>query len=738
MSINKLKLNGSVYDLDVLINGSSVSSVVSQLSSKFGDYTETSDLANVATSGSYNDLTDAPLTTALVEMPWTYTYNDKAPAQYGFYYNITNQDGSVATFIDGEEYQVTTTINGNVYQYTATAADGQIQDPQHINNISYNNNPEYLSAWSNVNGFIDNIGEYTAADVQIVIKKKGLVLNGVLPVSTFTNDIGYITSASIDTQITNAVSGKANTADLATVATTGDYADLINTPIVVDGTKYKFAKHSNTERDYIVMADTANGTVKFGGDTQGSVADGGNSVVMGTNNTNKGWNNFIFGSDNRVEGRNNFVGGAKNSIGNTFNCMMFGTNNSIGTQMNETFFSPGSRYCWGGAQMTFFHGLRLESKHQTCVNFGMANVLDTDSYSYNQDDEAKVVNYKLFVIGNGKVDDQNKTDAQAGSKRVRHNAFEVRKSGDIYIADTNASGAFYQKPMIKLQDKLTSLESAVSSESIASAVSSAAASAGYVTSSSLSTVATSGSYNDLTDKPTIPAEQIQADWNQADTTAVDYIKNKPTIPSLTGYATETWVSNKLNDILGIDASGVSSLVSILEDSDTTTGILNTIANKADKSSTVSNVAWDSTNAKLTKTINGTTTDIVTAATILGKLTSSQVINALGYTPSSSDSDTKNTTGSSNKTSTKMFLVGATSQATSPVTYSNSNCYIGSDNCLYSNGSKVITSHQDISTKVDKVTGQGLSTNDYTTAEKNKLGAISASVSGKVLTITTTA
>jgi len=92
-------------------------------------------------------------------------------------------------------------------------------------------------------------------------------LNGVLPVSTFTNDAGYITTASIDTQITNAVSGKANTADLATVATTGDYADLINTPIVVDGTKYKFAKHSNTERDYIVMADTANGNVRFGGDT---------------------------------------------------------------------------------------------------------------------------------------------------------------------------------------------------------------------------------------------------------------------------------------------------------------------------------------------------------------------------------------------------------------------------------------------------------------------------------------
>ena len=37
----------------------------------------------------------------------------------------------------------------------------------------------------------------------------------------------------------------------------------------------------------------------------------------------------------------------------------------------------------------------------------------------------------------------------------------------------------------------------------------------------------SGSYNDLTDKPSIPTAQIQADWNQTDTGAADYIKNKP-------------------------------------------------------------------------------------------------------------------------------------------------------------------------------------------------------------------
>lgn len=59
-------------------------------------------------------------------------------------------------------------------------------------------------------------------------------------------------------------------------------------------------------------------------------------------------------------------------------------------------------------------------------------------------------------------------------------------------------------------------------------------------------------------------------------------------------------------------------------------------------------------------------------------------------------NTKNTAGTTNKVSTKMFLVGATSQAANPQTFSNVNVYIGTDNCLYSNGTKVLTSHQSLS------------------------------------------
>ena len=55
-------------------------------------------------------------------------------------------------------------------------------------------------------------------------------------------------------------------------------------------------------------------------------------------------------------------------------------------------------------------------------------------------------------------------------------------------------------------------------------------------------------------------------------------------------------------------------------------------------------------------------------------------------------DTKNTAGSTDSSS-KLFLIGATSQAANPQTYSQDTAYVGTDGCLYSGGSKVATNSQ---------------------------------------------
>ena len=51
----------------------------------------------------------------------------------------------------------------------------------------------------------------------------------------------------------------------------------------------------------------------------------------------------------------------------------------------------------------------------------------------------------------------------------------------------------------------------------------------YAETADLATVATTGSYNDLSDKPSIPAAQVNADWNAV--SGVAQILNKPTIPA---------------------------------------------------------------------------------------------------------------------------------------------------------------------------------------------------------------
>lgn len=82
-----------------------------------------------------------------------------------------------------------------------------------------------------------------------------------------------------------------------------------------------------------------------------------------------------------------------------------------------------------------------------------------------------------------------------------------------------------------------------------------------------------------------------------------------------------------------------------------------VANKADKSSTVSNVAWSSN--KLTKTINGTTTDVVTAATIKTAMSLTKSDVGLGNVDNTSDATKKtNFTGSIASENTGFVTGGA--------------------------------------------------------------------------------
>lgn len=98
----------------------------------------------------------------------------------------------------------------------------------------------------------------------------------------------------------------------------------------------------------------------------------------------------------------------------------------------------------------------------------------------------------------------------------------------------------------------------------------AAAGATAVQPSDLATVATSGSYTDLLNKPTIPAAQVNSDWNA--NSGVAQILNKPTIPTVNnptititqgGVTKGSFTLNQASgDTIALDAGGGGSIDAI--------------------------------------------------------------------------------------------------------------------------------------------------------------------------------
>lgn len=98
------------------------------------------------------------------------------------------------------------------------------------------------------------------------------------------------------------------------------------------------------------------------------------------------------------------------------------------------------------------------------------------------------------------------------------------------------------------------------------------------------------------------------------------------------------------------------------------------------------------------------------------------------------SDTVNTAGATNLIDKKLFLIGAESQTTSPQTYSNQYVYVGTDNCLYSLGKKVLTEHQAIY-NLDLQTQVGGTVTKVTTFDPNAANNSFTLVQGTNVTLT---
>lgn len=102
-----------------------------------------------------------------------------------------------------------------------------------------------------------------------------------------------------------------------------------------------------------------------------------------------------------------------------------------------------------------------------------------------------------------------------------------------YIGGTLASQTDLKDALDAKQNTITNLSTIESG---------AAAGATAVQPGDLATVATTGSYNDLSNKPTIPAAQVNSDWNA--TSGKAQILNKPTLATVATSGSYNDLSNK--------------------------------------------------------------------------------------------------------------------------------------------------------------------------------------------------
>ena len=169
----------------------------------------------------------------------------------------------------------------------------------------------------------------------------------------------------------------------------------------------------------------------------------------------------------------------------------------------------------------------------------------------------------------------------------------------------------------------------------------------------------SGSYNDLTDKPTIPAAQVNSDWNS--TTGVSQILNKPTIPA--AQVNSDWNSTSgVSQIL--NKPTIPSISNCYQSSDTTEATLaddDKVPFYDTSASGKRNSTWANIKSKLKSYFDGyytgntgTVTSVATGAGLTGG-----TITGSGTIKADLKSETKSTleAASMGSTANKQYAVG---------------------------------------------------------------------------------
>lgn len=315
--------------------------------------------------------------------------------------------------------------------------------------------------------------------------------------------------------------------NLATVATSGDYGDLSNRP---DLSVYATTTEVADKADKVTGA--VNGNLA-GLDSNGNIADSGVSAA-----------NLVHDAS-YVHTDNNF----SNADVTKLSGIAAGAEVNVQSSWTETDTSSDA-YIVGKPDLSIY--AQSENLATVATSGSYEDLVDKPTIPpgvvVDQTYNASSANAQSGVAVAGAIAGKQDTIADLATIRSGASAGATAvQPGDLAtVATTGAYSDLSGTPTIPVVDQVYNAASAnaQSGTAVASAISTkqdtisdlatirsgAAAGSTAVQPSSLATVATTGDYADLQNKPSIPAAQVNSDWNSS--SGVSQILNKPTLATV--------------------------------------------------------------------------------------------------------------------------------------------------------------------------------------------------------------
>ena len=201
---------------------------------------DSADLATVATTGSYNDLSDKPYIPVGVIVDQVYDQNSQnAQAGIAVAQAISTKQDTIpdlSTIRSGAALGTTAVQPGSLATVATSGDYEDLINKPALGTAAYTNSTDYDSAGSAIaaemaaKSYADSLGANYATAAQGA--KADTALQPGDDISDLNNDAGYITGIN-SSDITTALGyTPVDPSSLATVAYTADYTDLINTPTI--------------------------------------------------------------------------------------------------------------------------------------------------------------------------------------------------------------------------------------------------------------------------------------------------------------------------------------------------------------------------------------------------------------------------------------------------------------------------------------------------------------------------